>query len=76
MTNAVLTLQVPDLTQGRGVIIAATADRQMLLAFRRYVLQKHQMMMLNADDDIVRKLRSMDYERVKQALDVVVPEDD
>lgn len=72
--NAVLTLQVPDISGGRGVLIAATADQSMLLAFRRHMLQRYETRVEEADGEVVRQLRLLDLERLRRSLDAVIPE--
>ena len=74
MTSALLTLQVPDLAQNRGVIIAASADEGLLLAFRRHMLRRAETMVEEADDEMIRQLRMLDLERLRRSLDAVIPE--
>jgi hypothetical protein len=73
--NVVLTLQAPDIERRQGLIIAATTNREMLLLFRRHILAENERRVRDAQDDTMKALFAIDYERVRLALDMTVPEE-
>ena len=71
----VLTLQYPDAYEGRLRILASTHDKQVLLAFKRAVLEEAKLKTLGfVDDDVLRCDSEHEYNRLKQLLNMVIPE--
>jgi len=73
--STILTLQIADVGGRRGLIIAATADPEMLQLFRAHVLRQRQAQVTQASDPLLKQLRQFDYDRLKRAMDAVLPED-
>ncbi len=72
---AVLTLQYPDAYEGRLRILASTHDKQVLLAFKRAVIEEAKLKTLGLiDDEVLRCDAECEYQRLKQLLDMVIPE--
>ncbi len=72
---AVLTLQYPDAYEGRLRILASTHNQKVLLAFKRAVIEEAKLKTLGLiDDEVLRCDAEYEYERLKQLLDMVIPE--
>ena len=71
----VLTLQYPDTYEGRLRILASTHDKKVLLAFKKTVLQEAELKTLCfVDDEILRCDSEYEFRRLKQLLDLLIPE--
>lgn len=74
-TTAVITLQYPDLWDGKLKILASTRDRRALLVFREAVLTEAKLKLLNySGDEILRLEYQKDYERLQAVLGLLIPE--
>lgn len=72
---AVLTLQYPDAYEGRLRILASTHDKKVLLAFKKAVLQEAELRTFGfIDNEVLRCDAEHEYHRLKQLLDLVIPE--
>ena len=72
---AILTLQYPDIYQGRLRILASTHDKQVLLVFKRVVLEEAKLRTLGfIDDEVLRRDAEYEYSRLKDLLDLVIPD--
>ena len=72
---AVITLQYPDLWDGKLKILASTRDRKALLAFREAVLIEARLRILNfLGDEVLQVEYQKDYERLQAILDLLIPE--
>lgn len=73
----VITLQYPDLSDGKLRILASTRDRKALLAFREAVLIEARLKLMNfPDDEVLRVEYKKDYERLQGILDLLIPVND
>ncbi len=73
----VITLQYPDLWDGKLRILASTRDRKALLAFREAVLIEARLKLMNfPDDEVLRVEYKKDYERLQGILDLLIPVND
>jgi hypothetical protein len=76
-TLAVITLQYPDLGDGKLRILASTRDRRALLAFREAVLTNAKLRLLNyAGDEVLQLDYQKDYERLQAIFDLLIPVDE
>ena len=74
---AVLTLQYPDAYEGRLRILASTHNKKVLLAFKYAVLEEANLKTLGfVDDEVLRCDAEYEYHRLKQLLNMVIPEDE
>ena len=73
----VITLQYPDLWDGKLKILASTRNREALLAFREAVLIEARLKLMNfPDDEVLRVEYQKDYERLQEILDLLIPVDE
>ena len=71
----VLTLQYPDAYEGRLRILASTHDNNVLVAFKKAVLEEAKLRTLGfIDDEVLRCDAEYEYNRLRSLLDMVVPE--
>jgi len=74
---AILTLQYPDVYEGRLRILASTNDKSVMLAFKKTVLQEAKLRTLGfIDDEVLRRDAQFEYERLCTLLDLLIPEGD
>ncbi len=72
---AVLTLQYPDAYEGRLRILASTHDKNVLVAFKKAVLEEAKLRTLGfLDDEVLQRDAEFEYERLSSLLDMVIPE--
>jgi len=73
---AVLTLQYPDAYEGRLRILAATHDKNVLVAFRKAVLEEAKLKTLGlVVDEVLRCDAEFEYERLRSLLDMLIPDE-
>ena len=73
MTNVMLTLHYP---KGlKGIPIATSTDPRVLRHFKDAVLKEWLGRANDASDEAVAMLARLEYERLKAALDLFIPED-
>ena len=72
---AVLTLQYPDAYEGRLRTLASTHDKNVLVAFKKAVLEEAKLRTLGfIDDEVLRCDSEYEYHRLKQLLNMIIPE--
>ena len=69
-----LTLQYPDPTLGRGVIVATTRDEDALRLFKSAVLDEARKRYRSASDEVVMLIDRLELERLERLLTLLVPE--
>lgn len=73
MTDAILTLQYP---KGlKGLPIATTSNNAALRFFKSIVLEDWQRKIEEASDECEAILYRLEYQRLKSALDIFIPEE-
>lgn len=73
-TLGVITLQYPDLADGKLKILASTRDHKALLAFREAVLIEARLKLMDLlADEVLRIEYQKDYERLQGILDLLIP---
>jgi len=73
---AVLTLQYPDIYEGRLKILASTHNHKAMLAFKEACLEEAKFQTLGLDQDKVLLLDAQhEYCRLKEILDLLIPDD-
>ena len=73
---ALLTLQYPDVYEGRLRILASTHDKKVLLGFKKAVLEEAKLKTLGfIDDEILRCDAEFEYERLQNLLDMLIPDE-
>ena len=69
-----LTLQYPDPTLGRGVIVATTRDEDAIRLFKSAVLEEARNRYRSASDEVVMLIDRLELERLERLLTLLVPE--
>lgn len=73
MAKAILTLQYP--LGLKGLPIATTSNPEVLHLFKRYLLKEWESKIEQADDEGQAILYRLEYQRLKTALNIFIPEE-
>lgn len=71
--DLVLTLQIPKVGRKRPISIAATADHDAMLAFKRCVIAGYARSLRNADNEFEAMYLRSQYEHMQRVLDALIP---
>lgn len=74
MAKAILTLQYP--VGLKGLPIATTSNPEALRFFKRHLLKEWESKIEQADDEGQAILYRLEYQRLKTALNIFIPEED
>jgi hypothetical protein len=72
---AVLTLQYPDIYEGRLRVLASTNDQGVLRFFKQKVLEEAKLRTLGLiDDEVLLQDARFEYQRLEHLLNLLIPE--
>ena len=74
MVEIIATLRVPDLSNGKGRILAVSTDETLLLAFRRQVPKGLEEELAQADNEVEALILRADLNGKRRLLGVLIPD--
>ena len=75
MAEPILVLQYPERNKGRTIPLAATGDRETLVAFKKATLSEARMDTLRSkDDEVLRIQAESEMRRLEALLDELIPD--